>query len=338
MAQHKHNISRADQVRARRLIEPVRRKQVPAAPVKSTRNAESSSRVISRRMNYTTTYAHPAKAQNRKRIYVPSGQPGTEVRLPAIPQFNFSWRILSALLAILAAVGCWYMFASDEFAVSEVKLDGAKRVSAQEVINSLNVTGASIINVIPTDVVEDIMSKFPDFQKVSVAVVLPNTLDIAVEERVPTITWKMGEEHYLWIDAEGYAFPARGEPVPTLIVDASGEPPHPLGWMDPLHPLPGDEDIALEWAKKPSVDPEFARAVLQISEILPEDNHLLYDPANGLGWKDVRGWQVYFGTDLSRIDLKLEVYDRIVESIMANNLQPVLISIEFLHAPYYRLE
>jgi len=65
---------------------------------------------------------------------------------------------------------------------------------------------------------------------------------------------------------------------------------------------------------------------------------MLYNEENGLGWIDPHGWQVYFGDDDASIDMKLMEYTKIVETILDRNLQPVLISMEFLHAPYYRLE
>jgi len=41
---------------------------------------------------------------------------------------------------------------------------------------------------------------------------------------------------------------------------------------------------------------------------------------------------------LSQVDLKLVEYEYIIQAILDRNLQPSLISLEFLHAPYYRLE
>lgn len=65
---------------------------------------------------------------------------------------------------------------------------------------------------------------------------------------------------------------------------------------------------------------------------------MIYDTKNGLGWADPHGWQVFFGTKTDDIDLKLTEYNHIVQAILDRNLQPVLISMEFLHAPFYRLE
>ena len=63
-----------------------------------------------------------------------------------------------------------------------------------------------------------------------------------------------------------------------------------------------------------------------------------FNGEKGFGWTDPHGWQVYFGTSTDDIDMKLVEYAHIVDAILDKNLQPVLISMEFLHAPFYRLE
>jgi hypothetical protein len=65
---------------------------------------------------------------------------------------------------------------------------------------------------------------------------------------------------------------------------------------------------------------------------------LIYSHEHGLGWKDGRGWEVYFGTDIQDIDMKLQVYKAILKEIKKKDVRPIFISVEFVHAPYYRLE
>jgi hypothetical protein len=78
--------------------------------------------------------------------------------------------------------------------------------------------------------------------------------------------------------------------------------------------------------------------MLALSEYLPEDTYLQYDPQFGLGWQDPRGWLVYFGSNTSEIDIKLAEYETIISTLQAENRQPALISLEFLHSPFYRME
>jgi len=64
---------------------------------------------------------------------------------------------------------------------------------------------------------------------------------------------------------------------------------------------------------------------------------IIYDPSNGLGWNDTRGWQVFFGTDAKDMALKVRVYQSLVDSLMARGLYPTFINVAYANAPYYRM-
>ena len=78
--------------------------------------------------------------------------------------------------------------------------------------------------------------------------------------------------------------------------------------------------------------------IVQGKAVIAAGTPLLYDAENGVGWTDPQGWQVYLGTDPADIDLKLAEYQVIVADLLQRNLQTVLINLEYLHAPYYRME
>ena len=83
--------------------------------------------------------------------------------------------------------------------------------------------------------------------------------------------------------------------------------------------------------------PDLVKAVLVLSKQAPKNTALVYDAQHGLGWKDARGWEVYFG-DAQDVTMKLRVYKAIINQLMADDTQPTLVSVEYVHAPYYRLE
>ncbi|HOZ38674.1 MAG TPA: FtsQ-type POTRA domain-containing protein [Anaerolineaceae bacterium] len=337
MASGSNRTTRADEVRARRKIEPVRRKPIPANPsVRVSRDAQNASRVVSRRAYTSTQYTKSAATRNRSRVYMPTGTPGSEVRLPALPQFRFSWRLLSGLIAVGMIVLLFMMGTSTVFAVDEVNLSGGFRVPAEEIAQKLDLQGVSIISVMPSEVENQILEAFPDVKAAEVKVNMPAGIDILIEERIPALLWLKNEEVVYWIDQEGFAFTVRGEATLPIRVYANSEPPHPLGWVAPELTLKEDEAETTEIL--PLVDPAFVTTVQKLNSIKPAESPMLYDEMNGLGWMDPHGWQVYFGDDDENIDLKLMEYTKIVETILDRNLQPVLISMEFLHAPYYRLE
>lgn len=332
------NLSRADQIRARRQIEPVRKKPVSNQNTREARNAQNSARVVSRRSVYTPVYdKSSSKQQTRKRLYMSTGPEGTEVRFPSLPNVKIGWRLISAIIAVIATGALLFMAMSNDLKISNVNLSGSQRVSADEIIGSLAVGGSPIVEVVPAEIEKSILATFSEIASANVSVTLPNIINVIVTEREPMIAWLKDDQVTKWIDKDGYGFTPRGDSTGLLAVHSVGEPPHPLGWVDPTsitYVNPEDVDTAV----KPSVDAAFVHAVDKLSTILPEGTNLLHNPETGLGWNDPNGWQVYFGSDSEKIDLKLTVYKTIVNSILAQNLHPVMISMEFLHAPYYRLE
>ena len=337
MASGSNKNTRADEVRARRKIEPVRRKPIPTNPsVRSSRDAQNASRVVTRRAYTSTSYSKSAATRSRSRVYKSASTPGSEVRLPALPQLRLSWRMLSGLIAIGMLVLLFMLGNSTAFAVDQVNLSGGVRVPSEEINQKLDLQGESIINIVPDDIENQILEAFPDIKTADVSVRMPTAIDIVIQERIPALLWLKDEEVVYWIDQDGFAFTVRGEAMLPIRVYADSEPPHPLGWVEPGLPL--EENQAESEKPMPLVDPAFVSTVQKLNGIKPADIPMLFDSQNGLGWVDPHGWQVFFGDDDENIDMKLLEYAKIVETILDRNLQPVLISMEFLHAPYYRLE
>lgn len=337
MAGGSNKTTRADEVRARRKIEPAKRKPIPSSPsVRASRDAQNASRVVSRRSYSNVQYSRGAATRSRSRVYMPTSTPGSEVRLPSLPQLRMSWRMLSGLIAVGMIVLLYLMSASDGFAISQVSVTGGIRVPAEEISQKLKLHDESIISVIPSEVESRILKEFSDIKSANVAVKMPSGLEIVVQERIPALLWLINDEATYWIDQDGYTFAVRGEATLPIHVYAQGEPPHPIGWVSPETQTADTEEEPKK--ELPFVDPAFVSSVQKLNAIKPAESQMLYSPKNGLGWVDPHGWQVFFGDNDKDIDMKLLEYTKIVEAILDRNLQPVLISMEFLHAPYYRLE
>jgi len=336
MASRNEPLSRADQVRARRKIEPAHRKPIPQPSRSTKREAESASRVISRHTYPGMARSAENKARQQRRIYLPTNTPGSEIRLPAMPEVKLGWRLLSVFLVISLSIGIYMLNFSDRFEISTLNLNGAQRIPAEEILDRLELSGKPIISVIPSEIEAQILAEFADIKSAAVSVELPANLTISIQERIPAITWYIDGEATTWVDDEGFTFPIRGEATIPLKVMASGDPPRPLGYVDPASESVEKAETPIP--QTPSVDPQFVASVLKLRSYIPAGAALLYDPENGLGWTDAQGWQVYLGTDVSQIDVKLAEYQKIVTALLERNLQPVLISVEYIHAPYYRLE
>jgi hypothetical protein len=70
---------------------------------------------------------------------------------------------------------------------------------------------------------------------------------------------------------------------------------------------------------------------------VPQDTPILYDKSLGFGWNDPRGWRVYFGTSANDVELKMRVYESMVNSLTQRGIRPALINVMYPTAPYYRM-
>lgn len=150
------------------------------------------------------------------------------------------------------------------------------------------------------------------------------------------------------VDAEGYAFPARNEGVgaPALMVEARTSPPLIAG-MEMIEPSEGQDTLPAAILRgKAAMQPvqvrqllttEMVQAIQALNEQKPKDSPVVYDSQHGLGWRDARGWDVYFG-NTQDIEIKLNLYSAMVQSLLAQEIQPALISVQWVDAPYYRTE
>jgi cell division protein FtsQ len=339
MARLPKNLSRADEVRLRRKIAPARRKPIPNTTQHIARNMASAAHVITRRPSYSSLTETASQVEKRHRVYVPTGIPGAEIQLPALPGLRIGWRVFSALIAIAAAAMLYYVLDTNLFAVQNLKVSGSQRLGEEEIYQAVDYRGYSMLEVEPQVVSEHLRVYYPELKDVQVSLELPDTLHVYLEERTPTLSWMINDQPAFWIDREGFPFPVRGEDQEAYPVYASGDIPKALGWVDPAT-ISADQPEKIAAARRePMVDKAFITAVLGLKDVIPSNTRLVYEPERGLGWTDPEhGWQVYLGTQPAQIAEKLNIYNHAVQALLDKNLQPSLISLEFLHAPYYRLE
>jgi cell division protein FtsQ len=261
-------------------------------------------------------------APPKRRYNVALNVPGAELHLPALPIFRFSWRLASGLLAALMLALAVQLWTSSKYRIDMVEVTGLKRLTSNDVNTVVGLSGQSIFSANPAQIRQDLKQAFPDIMNVSVKVSMPARVVVSAEERQPVILWKQnGREQ--WIDMEGNAFPPRGNAGKLVAIEAQNDPPT---------------------IEKTSVtdlrflSPEMVGAIIRMSMKAPKDSALLYSREHGLGWMDSFNSQVYFGPNLVDMDQKLLVYQALAAKLQKDGLQPILISVEYVHAPYYRLE
>lgn len=249
----------------------------------------------------------------------------TDVRAPApslsIPRLGTRW--VSVALTLLLGFLLYTMWTASTFTVKAATVRGNQRLGEADVNAMLGMVGQPIFKAVPARIEANLRTAFPDLASVKVRVGLPNHLKVDVVERMPILAWYQGDA-VTWIDASGVAFMPRGEVQGLIQVAANGTPPKIQ--EDPAKPLYDQVFIA----------PEMVKAMVTLYPYVPGGAPMTYDPQYGMGWQDPRGWSIYFGQNTQDIPIKLVVYQTIVDNLTSQGIQPTLISVEYLDAPFYK--
>jgi len=246
-----------------------------------------------------------------------------DVRAPAlnIPQLGPRW--ISAALTLLLGFMLYTMWTASTFTVSAAEVRGNQRLSSEDVNSMLGLAGQPIFKALPARIETNLRTAFPDLASVKVHVSLPNHIIVDVVERMPILVWYQAGA-VTWIDANGVAFMPRGEVQGLIQVASTGTPPK----------VPSDTNKLL--LDQPFIAPELVKAMVALSPYLPAGVSMTFDPQYGMGWQDPRGWSVYVGQSTQDIPMKLVVYQAIVDTFIRQGIQPTLINVEYLDAPFYK--
>jgi len=242
-----------------------------------------------------------------------------------------------------------------------VDVVGLQRIPADEITTELNLTNLPIVEIDPGDITRRISQKYSDLTEVKVSVEVPNFVTISAVERQPVLAW-IKEDTTQWIAAEGYIFPARGEVGALVTIKSENDVPlEPRPIEDLAETLQArDEEPAQAETAQPGLSGSLAQsgegessaagripdqanltllqAAQALSQKLPPDTLLVYNDLHGLGWTDPQGWQVYIGGDLDQFEEKYLLYQTLASRLVEQGIQPGLVSVEYLNAPFYRVE
>ena len=315
----KKDLTRADQVRLRRESNTSRR--VQRARKNATRPAPP-----------VTTRARQADAAPRRRKPAQNARRRYQVALPAassdarpisIPRPRLGMRLLSFLCVLVLGTGLYAAYNLPYFRVTQAQVTGNQIIPAEELSAAMNVTGQPIFLLKPSELETRLRLNYPELSSTDVTISLPNVVSVNVVERKPVVRWEQGGG-YTWIAEDGVAYRPRGEIAELISVIAVSAPTLELKASDPLNPVP-------------FISPEMVLALKGLAGHVPPGASILYDPALGFGWNDPRGWSVYFGTKSNDVELKMRVYESMVNSLTQRGIRPVMINVTYPTAPYYRI-
>jgi cell division protein FtsQ len=241
-----------------------------------------------------------------------------------MPRLRVGWRLLSFFLVVAFGAAAYYAYTQPMFRVGGATLTGNQFLSADEINAVLGASGKPIFLVVPEEAETALRHAFPEISAVDVSVEFPNLVNVTIVERQPVVRWEQGNA-YTWLDAEGVALRPRGDAPNLVAVQASGAPPAGArSETDALAPVP-------------FANADLVKTARLLAPYVPQGSRLLYDPQNGIGWVDGRGWTVWFGSASAQADMKLRVYIVLVDSLSQRGIVPIMINVAYPNAPYYRL-
>lgn len=333
--------SRAEQSRLRRekalderqqqAAQTIQRPVQPAPVMVRQKTASSASQV------YRKGATRP-----RKQIYYNLGEPGAEMRLPALPAMHMGWRSISGITvaALLALV--IFIATTPALQVNAVAVEGVTRLTAEEVQAALNLNGTPVFAIDRKEVLRNLNGNFPELIEPRVEIGLSNQITVTATERTPVISW-VTPEQTTWLDVEGVLFDPRGDLVPPLTVQSPVNPPLDTAML----PYGANTDglmgallqhLTAEVGLPPHIQSDVLVALAVLNQRMPSITTYVYDPVEGLGWTDPAGWTVYMGVNLNDMDRKMQIYQAIVDELNRRGIRPVMISVVHPDAPYYRTE
>jgi len=235
------------------------------------------------------------------------------------------WRLLSFCLVLLLGAGLYLFLTSSTFHVTNAQISGNQRITADEINAALELNGRPVFLQTPAKLEERALRAYPELASVEVTVDLPNIVSVEVTEREPIIQWQQ-DDGYAWIDETGTAFRPRGEAGNLIVVQALDAPPATnLTMENPVVP-------------PPFISQETVKALVALAPYVPAGTPILYDPDTGLSWTDGRGWQAVFGLSDADVDVKVRVYQSMVDWLTQRGIRPNLINVAYPGAPFYRSE
>lgn len=322
----KKALTRAEQVRIRRTQRAAQEdqriaKQATKPMVKVTSRTPTvplTSAPKSNERRYNIALGSPDFHLNKPNIHLP------KFSMPRLPRFNANWRLGALILSLLFITALVLAFQLPYFYVSSAYVFGNGRIPAEELNGIIGVSGQNIFTVQPDELERRLRLNYPEITSAQVDVYLPNIIYVTVVERQPVLLWQQGGE-YTWVDGTGVAFRPRGEAAGLIVINALDVPPAGVNTStDPYSP-------------PPFIQKELVDAATALAPLVPAGSGLTYSNADGFSFADPRGWTAAFGSSANDIQLKIRVYQALVDSLNQRGKTPVFISVVHPDGPYYRM-
>ncbi len=229
-------------------------------------------------------------------------------------RFKLNWRLASVAIVVCMVALLGLFFATDAFYVHTIAVGGLETLTKEEVFALTQVANFHLFWIDP----EQVEANLTASTTISDAQVRlgwpPQMVQIVIQERQPALIWEQAGVA-TWIDLQGQVMQLR-EDRPNLIrVSYDGLADGPMGPNDRV-----SEDVVL--------------GALQLRDLLTDVDIIRYNPDLGLGFRDARGWDAWFGVGTDMPD-KILIYNALVDNLQGRGIQPTVVNVSDPDAAYY---
>lgn len=233
---------------------------------------------------------------------------------------NAGTRWFSAFLTLVfGGLAAGYAFLP-QYRFSDIIITGMDKINKNEIIYFTGAAGKPVFAVNPEQIRTTLLQHYQDIYDASVTIDFPAEMRIELTERVPVVEWDFGGSRF-WIDKDGMVLNESRSQAETIHVFADSYP----GSLSQE-----DRNIPAYFSK------DVLKTIVTMGSHVPEGKPLIYTYKNGFGWDTDEGWRIFFGKNDSDIDEKLRMQESLTKYFQENEIQPILVSLEFKDAPYYR--
>lgn len=235
-------------------------------------------------------------------------------------RLHFTSRWISGffMLVFTGALG-FYAFAP-MFRVTGLELKGMSTINREEADYFTGVKNLPIFMIDPEHIEQVMTGRYENIRGAEVSLELPNRVEVMLRERIAAVMWDFGGSQFL-IDDEGRVLEEGHVTDDTIRIVADSFP----GGSDKA-----DRDIPQRFSA------DTFHSMLTMGSLVPEGKTLYFTFDNGYGWDTDDGWRIFYGKNDTDIEEKLRMAESIGEYLRKEEIEPVIVSLEFKDAPYYR--
>ena len=256
-------------------------------------------------------------ARRRKKLFMTTATGETRLA-PEVIDAATSARAISVAILFLAVLAALELTLGEAFYVYNPAVTGNQRVPANEIVAASQIETLHVLWLQPERAARDLVGHLPELRSAFIWCGLPAECTIQVLEREPAFEWRQGQTR-TWVDAEGVAFPARGQSPDVPVVEAAPSVPALL---------PGQQ-----------VDRALVNTLLELVRVLPEVKGFRYTTERGVVFSDPQGnWPVYMGVgrfQAGEMAARVDMWKAVAADLASRQVHPKYLDVRYPQAPYY---